>query len=141
MRLARETKIKLVSSTQTLGKSIFRRVWVPETGIKQHRSLQCSGSRTETTPALPFTPAVMETLQPYLQRLGDVWNSDARKWVVYFRSPLDCWNENPTYLGLGLVFYIWALLSFRHGEAEMYWVVTYVLPVEAFTNEIKNFDR
>lgn len=59
----------------------------------------------------------MEALQPHLQWLGDAWNSDARKWVVYFRSPLDCWNENPTYLGLELVFYVWGLLTFRHGEA------------------------
>ena len=50
-----------------------------------------------------------------LQGLREVWECEGRRRVVSFRSPLDIWVENPTFLCAEVVFIFWGLLTLRHG--------------------------
>ena len=58
----------------------------------------------------------MESMQTYLQTARELWTSEERRWLVSFRSPLEIWSENPTFLALELVVYCWAFLSLKHGK-------------------------
>ena len=58
----------------------------------------------------------MDALRVALTNLDELWRSEERKWLVSFRSPLEVWGENPTFLMLEIVTYIWTLLIYRHGE-------------------------
>ena len=58
----------------------------------------------------------MESLEPYLQTARELWTSGERRWLVSFRSPLEIWSENPTFLAVELVTYCWAFLSLKHGK-------------------------
>ena len=51
-----------------------------------------------------------------LHLLKALWESEERRWVVSFRSPVEIWHENPTQLVYEVVVNFWALLIFRHGE-------------------------
>ena len=52
----------------------------------------------------------------YLSKAKKLWESDERKWLVSFRSPLEIWEDNPTFLMLEIVTYVWAFLLYRHGN-------------------------
>ena len=56
--------------------------------------------------------AVMDALQG----LREVWECEGRRTVVSFRSPLDVWADNPTFLCAEVVFICWGLLTLRHGN-------------------------
>ena len=60
----------------------------------------------------------MEFLEPYLQTARELWTSGERRWLMSFRSPLEIWSENPTFLAVELVTYCWAFLSLKHGKPE-----------------------
>ena len=49
------------------------------------------------------------------ENLAKLWSSEERKWLVSFRSPLEIWAENPTFLMLEIVTYVWAFLIYKHG--------------------------
>ena len=63
----------------------------------------------------------MEHVEKFLTALQNGWESEERKWLVSLRSPLDIWQENPTFLACEILVYAWALLTLRHGE----WAVVY----------------
>ena len=49
--------------------------------------------------------------------LSKLWWSEERQWLVSFRSPLEIWRDNPTYVILEVVTCIWAGLLYRHGKS------------------------
>ena len=55
-------------------------------------------------------------MDEYLSKARSLWESDERKWVVSFRSPLQVWADNPTFLLLEVVTYVWAFLVYKHGK-------------------------
>ena len=61
----------------------------------------------------------MEHVEKALKALQNGWESEERKWLVSLRSPLDIWQENPTFLACEIVLYVWAFLTLRHGECEL----------------------
>ena len=63
-----------------------------------------------------------ETVHAVLDRARMYWASDSRKGVISFRSPLEIWAENPTFLLAEVMFFTWAALTMKHGEcrAQMY---------------------
>jgi len=58
----------------------------------------------------------MTFVQNFTSSLSGFWWSDERRWLVSFRSPLEIWQDNPSYVLLEVVTYIWAALLFRHGK-------------------------
>ncbi|XP_064388139.1 uncharacterized protein LOC135336304 [Halichondria panicea] len=56
----------------------------------------------------------MEHVEKVLAVLKRGWESEERKWFILFRSPVEIWADNPTYLACELVFYVWTFLILRH---------------------------
>ncbi len=61
----------------------------------------------------------MEHVEKVLAVLKRGWESEERKWFILFRSPVEIWADNPTYLACELVFYVWTFLILRHGKSCM----------------------
>ena len=55
-----------------------------------------------------------ETVHAVLDRVRMYWASDSRKGVISFRSPLEIWAENPTFLLAEVMFFTWAALTMKH---------------------------
>ena len=55
-------------------------------------------------------------MDEYLSEVKRLWASDERKWAVSFRSPLEVWADNPSFLLLEVVTYVWAFLLYKHGN-------------------------
>ncbi len=47
---------------------------------------------------------------------SELWLSKERQWIVSFTNPVEIWRDNPTYLMLEIVMYLWAGLVYRHGR-------------------------
>lgn len=61
------------------------------------------------------TEKVAEYFELLYSNAEKLWRSEERAWLVSFRSPLEIWAENPTYLMLEIVTYVWAFLIYKHG--------------------------
>lgn len=60
--------------------------------------------------------SVFNAASEYMTLAEQWWHSQTRKDIVTFRSPLDVWDENASFLLCEVVFLIWGLISFRHGK-------------------------
>ena len=61
------------------------------------------------------TAKVAEYFELLYSSAEKLWSSEERAWLVSFRSPLEVWTENPTYLMLEIVTYVWTILLYKHG--------------------------
>ncbi|KAL5505818.1 hypothetical protein EMCRGX_G007325 [Ephydatia muelleri] len=55
-----------------------------------------------------------ETIHAVLDRARIYWASDSRKSIISFRSPLEIWAENPTFLLVEVTFLVWVTLTMKH---------------------------
>ena len=62
----------------------------------------------------------MDSLYPYSHNVRELWESSERRWLVSFRSPAEILCENPTFLALEIVMYLWAFLTLKHGMIGMH---------------------
>jgi hypothetical protein len=74
----------------------------------------------------------MEQLQLFRNTLMKLWNSKERAWFVSFRSPLDILAENPSFLLLEIIIYVWAFLLYKHGKLPQIPMWRLSLPLHAF---------
>ncbi len=88
-----------------------------------HASLELNSTST----TVHVQQGTMEKVEQLLAGLRTGWVSDERKWLVSFRSPVEIWSDNPTYLVCEILFYVWTYLTLRHGETQL---VTIPLSVE-----------
>eukprot|EP00731_Ephydatia_muelleri_P004969 Em0002g1145a len=61
-----------------------------------------------------------ETIHAVLDRARIYWASDSRKSIISFRSPLEIWAENPTFLLVEVTFLVWVTLTMKHDPCFYY---------------------
>lgn len=66
--------------------------------------------------AAGFAERGKELFHTALAESAKAWGSEERKWLLSFRSPAEIWAENPTFLLLEVVTYIWAILLYKHAR-------------------------